>query len=90
MAGFGHFCPFIICMQKPVEMSCFTIQIICDRITPGETEYEWKKTEQVPIQLPNIARTLFDAKKIIKKNFLAWTSEIIQFIRFENHMDGPG
>ena len=36
--------------------------------TPGETEYEWKKTEQVPIQLPNIARTLFDAKKIIKKN----------------------
>ena len=60
------------------------------RITPGETEYEWKKTEQVPIQLPNIARTLFDAKKIIKKNFLAWTSEIIQFIRFENHMDGPG
>ena len=58
--------------------------------TPGETEYEWKKTEQVPIQLPNIARTLFDAKKIIKKNFLAWTSEIIQFIRFENHMDGPG
>ena len=59
-------------------------------VTPGETEYEWKKTEQVPIQLPNIARTLFDAKKIIKKNFLAWTSEIIQFIRFENHMDGPG
>ena len=40
-------------------------------ITPGETEYEWKKTEQVPIQLPNIARTLFDAKKIIKKKFLS-------------------
>ena len=59
-------------------------------ITPGETKYEWKKTEQVPIQLPNIARTLFDAKKIIKKNFLAWTLEIIQFIWFENHMDGPG
>ena len=58
--------------------------------TLGETENEWKKTEQVPIQLPNIARTLFDAKKIIKKKFLAWTSEIIQFIRFENHMDGPG
>ena len=57
--------------------------------TPGETEYEWKKTEQVPIQLPNIARTLFDAKKIIKKKFLAWTSEIIQFIRFENHIDRP-
>ena len=48
-----------------------------------------KKTEQVPIQLPNIARTLFDAKKIIKKKFFPWTSEIIQFIRFENHMDGP-
>ena len=47
-----------------------------------------KKTEQVPIQLPNIARTLSDAKKIIKKFFL-WTSEIIQFIRFESHMDGP-
>ena len=28
------------------------------RYTPGETEYEWKKTEQVPIQLPNIVRTL--------------------------------
>ena len=49
-----------------------------------------KKTEQIPIQLPNIARTLFDAKKIIKKKFFPWTSEIIQFIRFENHMDGPG
>ena len=59
-------------------------------LTPGETEYEWKKTEQVPIQLPNIARTLFDAKKIIKKKFFPWTLEIIQFIRFENHMDGPG
>ena len=53
-------------------------------------EYEWKKNEQVPIQLPNIARTLSDAKKIIKKKFFPWTSEIIQFIRFENHMDGPG
>ena len=49
-----------------------------------------KKTEQVPIQLPNIASTLYDAEKIIKKNFFPWTSEIIQFIRFENHMDGPG
>ena len=48
-----------------------------------------KKTKQVPIQLPNIARTLFDAKKIIKKKFLAWTLEIIQFIQFENHMYGP-
>ena len=41
-----------------------------------------EKNKQVPIQLPNIARTLSDAKKIIKK-------KIIQFIRFENHMDGP-
>ena len=48
-----------------------------------------KKTKQVPIQLPNIARTLFDAKKIIKIKFFPWTLEIIQFIRFENHMDGP-
>ena len=64
--------------------------MIHNQVTPGETECEWKKNEQVPIQLPNIARTLFDAKKIIKKKFLAWTSEIIQFIRFENHMDGPG
>ena len=47
-----------------------------------------KKTKQVPIQLPSIARTLFDAKKIIKKKFFPWTLEIIQFIRFENHMDG--
>jgi hypothetical protein len=48
-----------------------------------------KKNEQDPIQLPSIARTLFDAKKVIKKKFFPWTSEIIQFIRFENHMDGP-
>ena len=48
-----------------------------------------KKTEQVPIQLQKIARTLSDAKKIIEIFFFPWTSEIIQFIRFENHMDGP-
>jgi hypothetical protein len=30
-----------------------------------------KKTEQVPIQLPNIAITLSDAKKIIKKKNLS-------------------
>ena len=48
-----------------------------------------EKTKQVLIQLSNIARTLFDAKKIIKKIFL-WTPDGIQFIRFENHMDGPG
>ena len=52
-------------------------------------EYEWKKNEQVPIQLLSIARTLFNAKKIIKKKFFPWTSEIIQFIWFENHMDRP-
>ena len=48
-----------------------------------------KKNEQVPIQLPSIARTLSDAKKIIKFFFFPWTFEIIQFIRFENHMDRP-
>ena len=48
-----------------------------------------KKPKPVPIQLPNIARTMFNAKKVIKKNFFPWTSEIIQFIQFENHMDGP-
>ena len=48
-----------------------------------------KKHKQIPIQLPSIARTLSDAKKVIKKNFFPWTSEIIKFIRFENHMDGP-
>ena len=48
-----------------------------------------KKTKQVLIQIPNIARTQFNAKKVIKKNFFPWTSEIIQFIQFENHMDGP-
>ena len=30
-----------------------------------------EETEQVPIQLPNIARTLSGAKKIIKKKFLS-------------------
>ena len=47
-----------------------------------------QKNEQVPIQLPSIARTLSSAKKILKKIF-PWTSEIIQFIQFENYMDGP-
>ena len=48
-----------------------------------------EKNKQVPIQLlSTLARTLFDAKKIIKKIF-PWTFKIIQFIRFENHMDGP-
>jgi hypothetical protein len=61
----------------------------CTLFTLPYTEYEWEKTEQVPIQLPNIARNLSDAKKIIKKNFFPWTSEIFPFIRFENHMDGP-
>ena len=58
--------------------------------TLWETENERQKTEQVTIPLPKAAGSCFEAKKIKKKNFLAWTSEIIQFIRFENHMDGPG
>ena len=45
-----------------------------------------EKNEQVPIQLPSVARTLSDAKNY--KKIFPWTSEIIQFIRFENHMDG--
>ena len=28
-------------------------------------------------------------KKTFKKKFCLWTLEIIQFIRFEKHMDGP-
>ena len=52
-------------------------------------EKKTSKLEQVPIQLQNIARTLTDAKKINKKKFFPWTYKIIQFIQFENHMDGP-
>ena len=50
---------------------------------------EWRKTEQVPIPLPSAASTLNDEGKTFKKKFCLWTSEIIQFIRFENHMDRP-
>ena len=50
---------------------------------------EWIKTEQVTIPLPSAASTLSDVKKPFKKMFCLWTSEIIPFIRIENHMDGP-
>jgi hypothetical protein len=56
-------------------------------ITPGETENEWQKTEPVPILLLRGARSFFDAKKMKKKKILAWTSEIIQFIRYPIQMD---
>ena len=55
--------------------------------TPGETENEGQKTEQVPIILLRGARSFFDAKKMKKKNLLAWTSEIIQFIQYPIQMD---
>ena len=35
------------------------------------------------------ARSCFDAKKMKKEILLTWTSEIIQFIRIEMHMDRP-
>ena len=37
--------------------------------TPGETENEWQKTEQVPILLLRGARSFFDAEKTKKKIF---------------------
>ena len=46
-----------------------------------------KKTEQVPIQLPNIARTLSDAKKIIKKKFFPWTSRPVHVIIKSDKLD---
>ena len=58
--------------------------------TLWENENERQKTEQVPIPLPRAAGSCSEAKKMKKNFLLAWTSEIIQFIRFENHMDGPG
>ena len=57
--------------------------------TLWENENERQKTEQVPIPLSRVAGSCFEAKKMKKKILLAWTSEIIQFIRFENHMDRP-
>ena len=54
-----------------------------------ENENERQKTEPVPIPFPRAAGSCFEAKKMKKKILLAWTSEIIQFIRFENHMYGP-
>ena len=38
MAGFGCFCTFIICMQKTVEISCFTIHIIIS--TNNDTSFK--------------------------------------------------
>jgi hypothetical protein len=52
-------------------------------------ENERQKTEPVPIPLPTTAGSCFKAKKWRKKISLTWTSEIIQFIRFEMHMDRP-
>ena len=46
-----------------------------------------KKTEPVPILLLRGARSFFDAKKMKKKILLAWTLEIIQFIRYPIQMD---
>jgi hypothetical protein len=57
--------------------------------TLWENENERQKTEQVPIPLSRVAGSCFEAKKMKKIFLLAWTSEIIQLIRFENHMDGP-
>jgi hypothetical protein len=57
--------------------------------TLWENENERQKTEQVPIPLPRAAGSCFEAKKMKKFFLLAWTLEIIQFIRFENHMDRP-
>ena len=37
------------------------------KYTPGETDNEWQKTEQVPILLLRGARRFFDAKKMKKK-----------------------
>ena len=59
-------------------------------ITLWANENERKKTEQVTIPLPRAAGSCFEAKKIKENFLLVWTSEIIQFIQFENHMDGPG
>ena len=40
-----------------------------DPYTPGETENEQQKTEQVPILLLRGARSFFDARKMKKKKF---------------------
>ena len=78
---------------KVSKKNCFmltarSIIIVCAIVyNPGETEDEWQKTEQVPILLLKGARSFFDAKKVKKKFLLAWTSEIIQFIRYPIQMD---
>jgi hypothetical protein len=46
-----------------------------------------KKTKQVTIPLPRAAGSCFEAKKMKNKISLTWTLEVIQFIRFEMHMD---
>jgi hypothetical protein len=50
---------------------------------------ERQKTKLVPIPLSRAAGSCFAAKKMKKRISLTWTSEIIQFIRFEMHMDRP-
>ena len=71
------------------KIGCYIVKKIPHHFTLGENENERQKTEPVPIPLPRAAGSCFEAKKTKKKFLLAWTSEIIQFIQFENHMDGP-
>ena len=48
-----------------------------------------KKTSKFQFNFPTLLGPCPMLKKIIKKKIFPWTFEIIQFIRFENHMDGP-
>ena len=88
---FLQWIPWALRMSRPgnkiTRRSIYLQNKVRTLVTPGETENEWQKTEQVPILLLRGARSFFDAKKMKKKILLAWTSEIIQFIRYPIQMD---
>ena len=62
--NFGNVCPTNVDRRRWVTLS--------------KNENEWQKNDRVPILLSRAASTLFDAKKIEKKNSLTWTLELIQ------------
>ena len=54
-----------------------------------QINFELKKQEPPPISLVRDTRIFSKAKRLKKKLICHWTLEIIQFIRFEMHMDRP-
>ena len=69
--------------EKSAPMYCFE----GTPFTPVQINLQYKKQEPSPISLARAAR-IFSKTKTLKKFLIChWTSVIIQFFRFEKHMD---